>query len=371
MKNYNIIFFVLIAAFILHAQPVVHFNGSTHDLQKEFEAAFNKGKQYGQFWIGYSIERNDDRQIFVGSFSADDDLNMISLKDIISSKRTIHGNKSVHSNKNIAGKIFSIGRETSSDNNKTSDKETAILIRYDKESRTVFDIVEVGVCNLSHNFVLRNRPLIWLGIKDNKSSLNYLLSFYTKLKQSSSRKEMIAGIGIYTGQPSTTTFLKNIIENSPDVKLRKEVAFWLGLQNNSRVLSILKNVINNDPELKVRKNAVWGIGNIQLPEATDELINIAKRNAEDELRKNAVFALGNIAVKRAEEALKDFVENDPDIEIKKRAVYALANRKDNIPYLITIAKSNPNLDIRKCAIWTIGNSNDARALDALIEMAKQ
>ena len=78
-----------------------------------------------------------------------------------------------------------------------------------------------------------------------------------------------------------------------------------------------------------------------------------------------------MAVRKAEDALKDFVDNDPDVEIKKTAVYALSNSsKDAIPYLITLAKTSSSLQVRKSAIYSLGNSGDERALDALIELAK-
>lgn len=113
------------------------------------------------------------------------------------------------------------------------------------------------------------------------------------------------------------------------------------------------------------------MGFSELREATDELIKIAKYNKDDELRKQAVWGLGNKAVSKAEEALKNIIEDDPDIEIKKQAVYALANNSnDIIPYLINLAKTHPSVSIRKCAIWSLGNSNDARAIDALIFLAK-
>jgi HEAT repeat protein len=109
-----------------------------------------------------------------------------------------------------------------------------------------------------------------------------------------------------------------------------------------------------------------------LPGSIDELVYIAKHNNEREVRRNAIYALGNKAVKKAEEALKDFVDNDPDIEIKKTAVYALSNGlRDAIPYLIKIAKTNSSLEVRKSAIYALGNSDDERALDALIELAKK
>ena len=374
MKKYLIVLFVITSAVLLHAQQVIRIENLPSDLSEQFNEAFNRGETFKDFWIGYSIMRNSDREVMIGSFYFDDKYQPVTLHDIIMNTQKAIDYFSHSSQTNggkFSGRSFRMINGTSINDKGTPDRETAILFRYDKNSKSVNDFREIDISSLSRYYDLLGYPLIWLGKQDNKKSVDFLFSFYKKVNEIKSKKKLIAAIGVHTGQHSVTPFLKNIILSKADSKLRKNVGFWLGLQNNREALATLTQVVNDDPVLAVKKNAVWGIGYIQLPESIDELVYIAKHNSEREVRRNAIYALGNKAVKKAEKALKDFVDNNPDIEIKKTAVYALANSsKDAIPYLIKIAKTNPSLEVRKSAIYSLGNSEDARALNALIELAK-
>ncbi len=371
-KKYLAVLFILIFAVLIKAQQVTRIETPSTNLSDQFNRAFESEKPNDNFWIGYSIIRNSDRDVMVGSFYTDDRYNPVTLRDIISNNQKAIDYFSHYKKKDKAfGRSFRIINGTSIDKNVKQDRETAILFLYDKDSKSINDFREIDISSLSRSFELWGYPLMWLGKQDNKKSVDFLFSFYKNLKETKSQKKLIAAIGVHTDQYPVTTFLKNIILSKADPELRKNTGFWLGLQNNSEALTTLKQVVNNDPVLEVRKNAVWGIGYIQLPETIDELVYIAKHNSEREVRRNAIYALGNMAVRKAEDALKDFVDNDPDVEIKKTAVYALSNSSnDAIPYLIKIAKTNSSLEVRKSAIYSLGNSDDKRALNALIDLAK-
>ena len=373
MRRFLIILFAVAWTSLLHAQPVIKIN-SSDNLPEQFKTILNKDCLNSNCWIGYSIQRNDKHRIMVGSFYCNDKFKAISLKDIITNKQRAQDFESLISKisrKRSSGTTFITNFSMSVNTKKEVDKETAILFMYDNNSKSINDFREIGICNLSNNFDLQGYPLIWLGLQDNQKSVNFLLNNFNNATELHTKKALAAAIGIHTGQPKVTAFLTKLITSKEDSELRKDVAFWLGLQNNQEALNVLKQVVDSDDILEVRKNAVWGIGYIELPEALDDLIDIAKHNRQSELRKNAIYALGNKAIKKAEETLKDVIDNDPDVEIKKTAVYALANNSDdNIPYLINIAKTNPSLEIRKCAIYSLSNSGDERALNALIDLAR-
>ncbi len=364
--------FLIFADFIC-AQHMIKIDNVSGDLTNLFQTAFNNRNADEDFWIGYSIQVNSGNQFQVGSCFLDDEHNKINLRDIIMNSekfRNYNSSNDRASNKRKHGKHSWINRGISI-SDKGADKETAILFLYDKSSKSIYDFEELVICNLSFYVDLGNYPVLWLGEADNKKSLDFLINLYRKSKDNFSKKKLISAIGIHVDQPAATSFLTGIINKDSDKELRKSSVFWLGFQNNKEALITLEKIIYNDSSIEIRKDAVMSLSFIQSPEALDELINIAKRNGESEIRKQAVYGLGNKAVQKVEEALKNIIEDDPDIEIKKHAVYALANTSNNIiPYLIKLAKTHPSLEIRKCAIWSLGNSDDERAVDALIEMAK-
>ncbi len=376
VRKFTIVLFSVVWTVILQAQPVIKLNDFSSGLQKQFNTALKQGScTSNNFWIGYSIKRDDKRRVMIGSFYYNDKFKNVSLRDIITNTQKARDFESYISKekKNSPSAVsYNINFGTSIKDKKAADKETAILFMYNKNAQDINDLKIIGICNLSYNFDLNGHPLIWLGVQDNKASVNFLISMFNKEVQLQSKKEMAAAIGVHTGQPEATDFLTKIVTSKDNTSVRADAAIWLGMQNNIKALNVLNLVIKSDNKLEVRKNAVWGIGSMELPEALDDIISIAKHNSNLELRKDAIFSLGNKAVKKAEEVLKDFIDDDPDIEIKKTAVYALAkNSGDSISLLIKIAKTNPNLEIRKCAIYSLSNSNDERALNALIELAKQ
>ena len=369
-KKYLTGLLIVFSAALLYAQQVVKPAYLSGSIEEQFENAFEHAKVGGRFWIGYSIAGNGDQGVFIGSYYNSD--SGASLRDIIMNTKKYENDNSgnrVKNKRRFYGRSFNINDRF--DNGFVPDRETAVLFRYDGDAKDINDFYEIGVCNLAHNFDLDNSPLTWLGLKDNKNSVDFLFGLYKKANTLSGKKDLLGGIGVHTGQEAVTSFLVSILNGKGESDLRKSSAIWLGLQNNNTALEALKTAVNNDTDQDVRKNAVYGIGFMKLPVTIDELVNIAKHNGDRDVRRSAVYALGNKAVKKAEQALKDFIENDPDVEIKKSAVYALANSsEDAVPYLIKIARSNKSLEVRKSAIYSLSNSDDKRALDALIELAK-
>lgn len=357
---------VLLTSALVPAQEVIIPANLSGDLQTQFENAFRNFATGKGFWIGYSITRKDKHEVFIGSYY--NDKFGPSLREMITSPgKYRQGNKSWK----FSGRSFQITNFGSFRDGDEPDEQTAILFRYNSGSKNINDFTEIGICNLARNFYLDKFALIWLGKQENRESLDFLFHLYKNAGDLETRKNLVGGIGIHPDQSSVTSFLTNLLKRNSEKELRKKAAFWLGLQNSTTALETLKSVAVKDESVGVRKNAVYGMGMMTLPGIIDELVYVARHNGDREVRKSAVYAIGNKAVKKAEEALKDFIENDPDIEIKKSAVYSLANCSlDSIPYLIKIAKSNKSLEIRKCAIYSLGNSDDKRAFDALIELAK-
>lgn len=357
------------------AQPVVKITHDGSSLKSSFNKSFKKGKASGEFWIGYSIERETETQVSIGSFFLDDNVH-ITLRDVIQNNAEYQKyksrladtktNKRRYSHRIINGRIINRGEPP-------IDKEFGILFRYDRSSENINDFAEISMCNLSLYVDLENQPLFWLGKSSNQSSFDFVKTLYNNSATVFAREELVPAIGVHTSQKETTDLLSEIYYNNQNDEIKENCLFWIGQQNNVTALRILEDAIKNGESLNLREQAVMSLGFMEFPGVVDRLIPIAKRNSERDLREKALHALGQKAVKKAEDALKDFVENDPDIELKKHAIYALSNSSnDQLPYLIQIAKSNESLTLRKAAIYSIANyDEDKRAVDALVELAKR
>ena len=74
--------------------------------------------------------------------------------------------------------------------------------------------------------------------------------------------------------------------------------------------------------------------------------------------------------KKIGEYIGEMVEDDEDTEVQKQAVFALSQLPDGVPMLIEIARTHPRAKVRKDAIFWLGQSDDPRALEALIDLAR-
>lgn len=83
------------------------------------------------------------------------------------------------------------------------------------------------------------------------------------------------------------------------------------------------------------------------------------------MRKNAVFWLGQKASRECIDALKDVIAKpDEDEGVKESAVFAIGQlpKKEAVPMLIDIAKTNKSPKMRKQAMFWLGQTGDERAL---------
>ena len=363
----NIFLLICFIASLTFAQRVIRINNFSGGLQKEFESAFKANRSAENFWIAYSITRSDAREFVVGSWYFSNSNDLVTLGDIV--RHDVPGND-LHAERNHRRKGININSGFSI-NLEGADKETAILIQYDRASKGIEDFKMIDICSMSRSIDLYGYPLIWIASNvDQAKSVDFLKGLFTSTHYDISRRQIIPAIGIHSDQKSATEFLKVQYDATSDGEMKKKTAFWLGFQENTEALNAVMAIVDSDAPMKVRKEAVSGLGFNMMPQSLDKLITIIKSDKDHEIRRQAVFGLGNKAVDRAEEALKGIVDNDPDIEIKKTAVYALSNMShDAVPYLIKLAKSHHSIEVRKCAIYSLSNCDDERAVDALISLA--
>ncbi len=361
----QIVVLVLVHIVGLHAQKFIHMNAESGKLPEPFQNAFSQHDELENFWIGYSIELTNNNGVSVGSFYFNGDTE-VSLRDLIENSPKL---KNLNTPPNHHRMFRIVNGRIKGD--LKIDNETAILFRYDRTSKDIGDFAEIAICNLARYADLENMPLVWLGRFKQPISFEFIAGLFKGSEFKFAKEELLPGIGIHADLQETTEFLAGIYKSDESYELREDALFWLGQQDNYTAFEILKQAVSDAPSEDLKEKAVMGIGQLDLPEALDELIVIARKNRNMELRQEAIMWLGHKAVKKAEDELKGFVENDPDIEIKKRALFALANQSDNnVDFLINLAMSNRSLQIRKHAIWALGSTDNPRAVEALINLAK-
>lgn len=361
LKNYTLIFTVLISLFLLlqysFAQKVIKYDDSSINLNKRWQQAWDKIDNEPA-WIGYSIKRLMGKRCYIGSSNAND--NRPSLQDVISGKSDILSMNNRANNE----KHFRWSEEEGVEKEL---KDVGILIQIRKEN-----IEEVNLSNLTLPFDLKGKSLYWVGEAEYGESITLLKKLFSQIDDIEVKEDLVTAVGIHDNNTEGYGFLQEVIFSKEDDEIREQAVFWIAQHDNPKVLDLMKKISNEDDSEDVREKAVFGLYIINSDESTDELIELARNSKRMHIRKQAIFWLGQTASNKAVEVINDAIYDDDETEIQNQAVFALSQLQtdESIPSLIKVAKTHPNPEVRKKAIFWLGQTEDERALDAIIGFLK-
>jgi hypothetical protein len=321
------------------------------------------------YWIGYSIRRLMGERSSIGTFDHRS-RSETTLQEIITSQRL--GIPSPSRDESIKQRARQVLDDLENEGRpeKKVWKDVAILGRYAKVSKS--EPERMNISNLDLHFDLKGLPLIWLGEAAHEESLDWLKSAYREMRTDEAKEHILAAVGIHQNSALVVPILASILESQETAGLRKNVAFWLGQQNDRQAYDILMQTAKKDRSSEVKEGAVFAISQLELEESVDGLIGLARTAGDEEVRKKAVFWLGQKASNKSTAALKSMVYEGGETKIQEQAVFALSQLPGNegVEALIKVAKTHPNAEVRKKAIFWLGETGDPRALEVLIEIIK-
>jgi hypothetical protein len=174
--------------------------------------------------------------------------------------------------------------------------------------------------------------------------------------------------------PGADTALEKLIQPDVPLKVRENVAFWLGIERGSKGVEILEKAVKADQNERFRERITFAFSQSysqgKQEQALKDLIDMAHNDPSPKVRGQAIFWMAQIGGKKQAEQITAAIENDPETEVKKKAVFALSQLHDGegVPLLIGVARSNKNPVVRKQAMFWLGQSHDPRALAYLEEI---
>jgi hypothetical protein len=174
--------------------------------------------------------------------------------------------------------------------------------------------------------------------------------------------------------PAADTALEKLIQPDLPLKLRENVAFWLGIERGKRGVEILEKAVKTDQDERFREKVTFAFSQSYShnkdQQPLRDLIGMAHNDPSPKVRGQAIFWMAQIGGKKQAEQITAAIENDPETEVKKKAVFALSQLHDGegVPLLIGVAKTNKNPAVRKQAMFWLGQSHDPRALAYLEEV---
>ncbi|HEX7287387.1 MAG TPA: HEAT repeat domain-containing protein [Candidatus Angelobacter sp.] len=214
-------------------------------------------------------------------------------------------------------------------------------------------------------------PLYWLeGVKP-EQSIDLLLAFAQSIHDDGSYRrdlshQALMAIAMHD-IPAADQALEKLSQAGQPLKLRENVAFWLGVERGKAGLELLRKYAKQDQDDRFRERVTFAFSQSKEPEAVKDLIAMARTDPSAHVRGQALFWLAQIGGRQAAEQITAAIENDPETEVKKRAVFALSQLHDGegVTQLINVARTNRNPAVRKQAFFWLGQSHDPRALDFL------
>jgi len=362
----------LVAIFgIASGQQVVQYEGPDVSFEGKWSWALKEGSRVSGngFWVAYSVQRLMDENSYIATgmhFNGSVD-NRTSLYDVILENQPYSGTSADSSRKRRTGglSVMSRGRKTIF----KVMKDVAILVFYSEGGNKVED---VQLANMELNVDLKKKPLVWLGPANDDASVSNLEKIYQDVSLAELKENIVNAIGIHQQAQGSFSFLVKTLKSNEPVKARSQAAFWIGQRARPEALNVLSEVAQSNDAREVREQTVFAISQIESDEALDKLINLARKANDSEVRRKATFWLGQKASRKAVGALEDMLADDDDTEVQKQALNALAQMQGGlgVEKVIQVAKAHPKLKIRKQAIISLGNSDDPRAREALIEIAR-
>lgn len=353
MKSFLLFFLIIILQ--SNAQTIIPYKGDATSLEQRWDWAIKtaESSKNTNYWIVYTFERMMPENNTIGHYDWGDNPGS-TLGHLLYPNRpmdyikSIRGNSFHNSSKNVL-------------------KEIALL--YEIENKKV---IQVEMSTIDLFFKLKGLSVYWLGIVQEKESMDKIVKTYNEVKSMDAKETLISAAGMHNSVPESFYFFKNIVNSDEKNELREDAVFWTGQLDNPQALSFLKDVALSDRDEDVAEKAIFALQEMESEEATDAIIYIIKNADNREVREKAVFWLGQIASEMAVDKLDDIAFSDDETAIQKQAVFALAQLEDGrgIPKLIKIANTHPNPKIRKNAIFWLGESNDDRALQALIDLVQ-
>ncbi len=316
------------------------------------------------YWVGYSFQREMERNSMIGSYYSDRLRNRPSLAELIAGK-TFNEIRPWEANPDAQ----TVGPSSSEEDSHggTYRREIAILVHFSRDGAD-----HVRTTNLFPQCNLDEAPLLWLEGSEVNESVSLLSTIYSGSESSKLKKGVLEAVGLHDS-PSSFAFLQKVLSGDDSPSIRGEAAFWIG-QSSSRpgVVELLKSSALSDRSAEVRKKSIFALSQLRSDAATDALISVAHSQDDRSTRKEAIFWLGQKASLKAVETLKNLTD-DEDADIEKSAFFALtqASGNEGVAEVAKIARSHKNPSVRKQAIYWLGQSDDPRAVDALIDILRK
>jgi hypothetical protein len=359
----------LIALLLVISLPVIGGNklilldNQTKPLAEKWDQALNKAKSMGlsDYWITYGFKKMMSRHSHLSNCHSSSSRTFSSIltgKDDERSK--------IDSNITLKDYTIRIKKDHDDEDGVKAPRNVIVLMKVSRDG----SINKVMYGTEESSFCMDDQPVVWLGMIENRESIEFLKRKYKSSDTIKLKKEIIGAIATHDLKKEIIPFLKDKYENNTNTEIRKTSVFWLGIQDDPDTIEYLEGIAYSDESRKIQKEAVFAIYLGKCDESTNSLLKIAKSDGDREVRKTAIFWLGQKAEKKSLDLLGDIVENEENVKLAKEAVFAISQHEssNSLNKLFEIARTHKSKEVRKSAIFWLSQIDDDRVVDFLEEI---
>jgi beta-lactamase regulating signal transducer with metallopeptidase domain/HEAT repeat protein len=260
---------------------------------------------------------------------------------------------------------------------------------------------------------LAGMSVFWLGDADTTPSLEHIDGLYSRASTLDLKKDLVDIVSFHDDSPRVVAWLERRLAGSDADDIRADAAEGLARHPIQASLRALDRTARADRSTRVREEAAEALGDLKMPEATATLIDLVgtldnidvRREAVEALgarevqpdaagtqsdsvgalarvvtddrdrdvQREAIEALGDTLDARALEHLRKLAQTHADAELRREAMETLVEHlgaSDAIAALRQAIESDRDVDVQRDAVERLAEVNDARARDALVEVAR-
>jgi HEAT repeat protein len=154
-------------------------------------------------------------------------------------------------------------------------------------------------------------------------------------------------------------------------RMKESAVSLLGAHGGKQAVPILLDIARNQPDAKLRQTAIHRLGEAGGEAVLDELMRIFAADPDPQIKRQVLHALAEMDGARADAKLLEIAQNSGgDLELRKTAISRLGERDGAFDNLVRIYEADRTVEIRKRLMNAFSESDDPRALQKLLEVAR-
>jgi len=215
---------------------------------------------------------------------------------------------------------------------------------------------------------LRLTAIRRLGDQKNDQVIDELIKIYDADKTKEIRAQILRAL-LDSRSPRGTAKVLEIARGGDDPALRQYAIRYLGDMNDAASLDELIRIYDTDKTLAIRAQIIRAIADREDPKARAKLFEIARQGDTPELRIEAIRRLGDHQQVTIDELLQIYTsETNPQIKQGLLRAFGDSNDPRARQKLLEIARGNDPVELRAYAVRQLGEKDDEQSVNQLISL---